>query len=303
MIRKTLIFWGLTVLASAVKGQAPADSLAMLKATWTFTELSRGVVWKRVHFSGQQLFQSNQHLNLIDIGPRARRIRLGLLSADTPGDTARELLKTSEMALKANALAALNGTFFDTKKYGSVDFIKIGKRVIDTTRYEPGRPLAGHQRAALLLRRGRLYLERAGGPDEAHAYHWERRLHASDIMTSGPLLLWQGRPEALPHTPFNDNRHPRSAVCLTHDGHTLLLAADGRNALAQGLSLPELTYVLQQLGCRTALNLDGGGSTTLYVRGEPEAGVVNMPSDNKRFDHAGERPVSNALMVRKKGWP
>ena len=74
----------------------------------------------------------------------------------------------------------------------------------------------------------------------------------------------------------------------------MLLVADGRNKQAAGLSMNELLQVMQALGCADAVNLDGGGSTTMVVRGQ----VVNHPSDNKEFDAAGERPVANAIIVR-----
>jgi len=45
------------------------------------------------------------------------------------------------------------------------------------------------------------------------------------------------------------------------------------------------------------MNLDGGGSSTLYVNGATETGVVNHPSDNKKFDHLGQRPVANIIYV------
>ena len=48
------------------------------------------------------------------------------------------------------------------------------------------------------------------------------------------------------------------------------------------------------LGCTEAINLDGGGSSTMYIKDE---GVINFPSDNKQHDHEGERPVSNAILV------
>ncbi len=97
--------------------------------------------------------------------------------------------------------------------------------------------------------------------------------------------------------PFNDNRHPRTCACVTGDKKVLLLTADGRSNQAFGLSLPELTALLQKLGCKEAVNLDGGGSTTMWIKGMPDNGVVNMPSDNKKFDHFGERKVANAVLV------
>ena len=56
----------------------------------------------------------------------------------------------------------------------------------------------------------------------------------------------------------------------------------------------ELAQLLWALDCVDALNLDGGGSTTMWLE---SGGVVNFPCDNRRFDHAGERTVANAVLV------
>jgi exopolysaccharide biosynthesis protein len=53
---------------------------------------------------------------------------------------------------------------------------------------------------------------------------------------------------------------------------------------------------MRYLGVKDALNLDGGGSTTLYVKDASENGIVNHPSDNKKFDRQGERFVVNSLL-------
>jgi exopolysaccharide biosynthesis protein len=70
--------------------------------------------------------------------------------------------------------------------------------------------------------------------------------------------------------------------------------------MAEGLNLAELTFLAKILDCKDAINLDGGGSTTMYVKGQNEDGVVNYPCDNKQFDHKGERAVSNVVMILKK---
>jgi exopolysaccharide biosynthesis protein len=77
----------------------------------------------------------------------------------------------------------------------------------------------------------------------------------------------------------------------------IILTVDGRSNQSYGLTLFEVQKVMLWLGCEKALNFDGGGSTTMYIRGKSCTGVVNMPSDNKKFDHEGERKVSNALMI------
>ena len=64
------------------------------------------------------------------------------------------------------------------------------------------------------------------------------------------------------------------------------------------MTLDELTDLLLDNHCKDAVNLDGGGSTTMWISGKPFNGVVNMPCDNKIFDHEGERAVSDILIIR-----
>jgi hypothetical protein len=91
---------------------------------------------------------------------------------------------------------------------------------------------------------------------------------------------------------FVTARHPRTAIGLKEDGRTLVVAViDGRQTgLSIGINLPDLGQWMLEQGCVVAMNLDGGGSSTLAVREE----VVNFPSDN-----TGPRLVSNALVVRR----
>jgi exopolysaccharide biosynthesis protein len=81
------------------------------------------------------------------------------------------------------------------------------------------------------------------------------------------------------------------------DGTVVLFVVDGRAAESAGMSIPELQKTMRWLGCVDAINLDGGGSSAMYVKGEPFDGVVSYPSDNKKFDHAGEREVANAVLL------
>jgi hypothetical protein len=113
-----------------------------------------------------------------------------------------------------------------------------------------------------------------------------------ELVGGFPLLLLDGEP-ALDRVPaireaFAARRHPRSAVAIRSDGTILLVTVDGRQpGYSDGMTLPELTDLLVELGATDALNLDGGGSTALVVRGV----LVNRPSDPV------ERAVANALLV------
>ncbi len=88
---------------------------------------------------------------------------------------------------------------------------------------------------------------------------------------------------------FSSARHPRSAAGISADSSTLyLVVVDGRRPWSVGMSLAELGDAMIKLGARDAMNLDGGGSSALWIRGR----VVNVPSDA-----AGERAVGNGVFV------
>ncbi len=116
----------------------------------------------------------------------------------------------------------------------------------------------------------------------------------SQVIGGFPRLLARGkrvgdlRVTDLPS--FAAARHPRTAVGFDPArGHLWIVGVDGRQeGYSEGMTLPELTALFEALGTTEAVNLDGGGSTVMTLRGV----VVSHPSDAE-----GERPVVNALMV------
>lgn len=84
-------------------------------------------------------------------------------------------------------------------------------------------------------------------------------------------------------------RNPRTAIGYTRDNHLIMLTADGREGSSIGLTLVELANLMKELGCINAMNLDGGGSTVMFVKGQ----VVNKPAVQ------GGIPLSHTLTVRK----
>jgi exopolysaccharide biosynthesis protein len=277
-----LCFFGLTFSAAA-----QSDSLQVVKAQWKVQRIAPGVKWKQFWFN-QSLFNSNQNINILEIKPK-RKIWLDL------GYEPKELKPTSSFGRSSGALAALNGTFFDIKYGGSIDFIRSDSRIINESRLGKSRTRAPHQRSALLFINGKLEIVKwDGSPD------WENKLTGEDIMVSGPLLVLNKRPEVIDSSAFNRTRHPRTAVAITNKNRILFLTVDGRQEQAAGMSLFELRNVLRWLNTRDGINLDGGGSTTLWIQGQPENGIVNYPSDNKKWDRAGERKVANVVLVKRR---
>lgn len=284
-----LFFSFLIPLLSSLQAQVnySADSLRVVRAEWRTDSLD-GFVFKRYHFDEGALFCSAQHLFLIEIPPQSER-RLAFV-CDT------QLTTVNEFARRASAHAAVNGSFFDMEKGNPVCYLRIAGR-----QWGENTPSATdsvnrkyYQYASLTLQDGHPSLRM---PDSNRL--WEETLADSNIMTAGPMLLRDGRPvPQRDDRTFVTHRHNRTALGLRPDGTTVILVVDGRfKDRAEGLSLPELERVMRWLGCRDAINLDGGGSSTMYIQGKPHDGVVNYPSDNKRHDHEGLRPVSNALLI------
>ncbi len=287
------ILFLLFVITTTLQAQTATDSMAIQQAKWDIQEVKKGIWWKKVHFQQKELFNANQSINMLEIPLKSRKYRWAIVTADSldkKNKAKGQLRPTSTLAKEQNALAAINGGFFDVKNGGSVDFIKVNGHIVDTTRAQKGTKAAFHGQAAVVIHRHRLLILK-GQP----AVGWEYALPYRNVMLSGPLLILNDQNEILAKNAFNDNRHPRSCACITRDKKALLITVDGRSAESYGMNLTELTFLARQLGCRDALNLDGGGSTTLWIEGK---GVVNYPSDNKKFDHEGERSVSNALMLR-----
>jgi exopolysaccharide biosynthesis protein len=109
------------------------------------------------------------------------------------------------------------------------------------------------------------------------------------------VLVERGKKVVETQSKFSTTRHPRTAVGVSDGGRKLILVVvDGRKPeRSVGLSLDELAELILQLGCDDALNLDGGGSSTLVLRNPQtnELVTVNSPSDGK------QRPVANVLGV------
>jgi Phosphodiester glycosidase len=127
--------------------------------------------------------------------------------------------------------------------------------------------------------------------------HWDSGLGvAPDVLGGAPVLVRHGAVvvDATCSTWFC-GKNPRTGVGYTADGHVLMVVVDGRSSESVGMTLVRFAEEMQTLGATNALNLDGGGSSTLWIDG---MGVVNVPSDT-----SGERLVTSALVVMPAGKP
>lgn len=166
----------------------------------------------------------------------------------------------------------------------------------------------GFNFGGIVLRNGISYIDKPNGSDICVLLRsGELRCMSSDdyyaaeypedevyqIWTFGPVLVGEdGR--ALTNTEMDvpyylDGTHPRTALGYYEPGHYCFVVVDGRQTgYSNGISMESLSSIMSSLGCVTAYNMDGGGSTMMYMNG----GFVNKPSS------AGERDIPDILLIK-----
>ncbi len=242
----------------------------------------------------QQIFIARVDLTDPDV-----TVRVSRGGADPDGDDEFQttLQTPSTIAARENFEVAVNGDFFIAKKTVDIEGEKSG--------YVTGKwaKAVGPALTDGLLWAPPVEIRPVFMIDDNHrariAKFQNLPANARQVIAGSDILLQDGQTVVAPESGFSKTRHPRTAVGLTDDGKTMILVVvDGRSKeRAIGMSLAELTVLMRDLGCRDALNLDGGGSSELLVR-DPQSGqlqVRNRPSDGR------ERAVANVLGVTIRG--
>ena len=242
----------------------------------------------------QQIFVARVDLSDPNVDVRAAP---GDIDPDGDGEYQTVLRTPTTIANHEHFEIAINGDFFTAHKVVDIEGEKsgfvtgvwakaIGPAVTDGFLWAP----SSEPRAALIFdaqKKPRIAMTKDVPPD------------ALQIIAGSNVLLERGKIVVEGESGFSKARHPRTAVGIGADGKTLVLVVvDGRRAgKAAGISLTELAQLMQSLGCRDALNLDGGGSSEMVMR-DPKSGVLqvlNTPSDGR------ERAVANVLGVSIRG--
>lgn len=269
----------LLLFSFTAAAQTPEDSVAFAGARWQITPLAAGAECRRAQID---MFDSRQTVSVVAYP--ARNFTTEIIQLDG------KACATSELGKAAGADAALNGSYFNMKTLAPVTFVLIDKQILGRT--TPGETMRTNGVIALRDKRGRkMDILRC---DTTQYSRIARRYRSA--LAAGPMLVHEG--EILIYDTddtFYTGRHPRSVIGTRPDGSVVLLVIDGRfPGRAAGATIAETAYIARQLGLTEALNLDGGGSSSLWTR---RLGVLNHPTDNKRFDHKGERAVPNGIVV------
>lgn len=181
-----------------------------------------------------------------------------------------------------------------------------------------------HEGAVTLNKKGKWGFMFPSREDGVRCIREYKKSTATDIFASAAMLVYNYDPvgltfvspehqtwtiEQLNTLDYEDKerhqgvRHPRTIIAETANHHILLVTIDGRRDTSAGMSVFEATQFLNKyFHPRHALNMDGGGSTTMCIDGLGQKGtsVVNYPCDNKRFDHWGQRMVTTHFLIVEK---
>ena len=237
-------------------------------------------------------------INLAD--PRVSvRVSPGGTVPDHNGPWVTTLLPTSEIAARDGYDIAINGDFFEAKATKDLEGKNAG--------YVKGKPAAP---VGMAMTDGRLWHQAKEQPQAepfleitttntaiivAGRTNQPIDYYARQMVGGSQIIVSNGMPVEY-HSAFATNRHPRTVVGVGQGGTELtLLVVDGRQpSLSIGMTLAELSKEMIRLGCDNAINLDGGGSTTLVYReaGDERLKILNSPSDTK------ERSVADVLEVK-----
>ena len=190
---------------------------------------------------------------------------------------------TSVIAERNNAIFAVNGDYYGFRSKGYV--MRNGYLYRTVPAKDPGQEdLAIYEDGSLrIIREADMTAEEMKGSG------------ARDIFSFGPGLVMDGEITVSEDDEVERAQvtNPRTAIGLLSPLHYLFVVSDGRTDESTGLSLYELAVLMKDLGCKTAYNLDGGGSSTMWFNGR----VLNNPTTFG--DKIAERSVSDIVFISK----
>ena len=189
--------------------------------------------------------------------------------------------KISVTAADNNAILAVNGDYYGANSTGYV--IRNGVVYRDTVREDSSN--------------GDLAIYKDG----SFKVIYEDQISAEQLVNDGvvnllafgPALVENGEIAVDTNTEVGQAMasNPRTAIGMIDENHYIIVVSDGRTSESEGLSLYQLAEVMKSYGAKTAYNLDGGGSSTLYFNGQ----VINKPTTGG--NKISERAVSDIVYI------
>lgn len=189
--------------------------------------------------------------------------------------------KTSVTAAENNAILAVNGDYYGANSSGYV--IRNGVVYRDSVREDASNgDLAIYKDGSFKI----IYEDQVSADQLVQD-------GVVNLLAFGPSLVENGEISVDTNTEVGQamSSNPRTAIGIIDENHYIIVVSDGRTSESKGLSLYQMAEVMKSYGVKTAYNLDGGGSSTLYFNGQ----VINKPTTGG--SKISERAVSDIVYI------
>lgn len=286
---------------------------------WEEKEVAKGIILKS-YLGHIDDFQSQQSINVLEIDLDKSDKKLAISHVYDLD----KYMTVDSMSMRINAIAGINATYADAfREKGhnrTISTVKVNGEVLQTNVLPFDHIYSWKAEGCFYFSNDRSNIGILRGNRAVY-----QNLPVENVITGSPMLIEHGIPVGydfvptdLPEVPATMDslnmldyenpyrhqgvRHPRTAIGFAGKNKIVMVTIDGRAKQAEGMSCAEVTKLMYEyLGCEEALNLDGGGSTTMWIKDFPGSGVVNYPSGSKNEDgtinHKGLRPLLNGIAI------
>ena len=264
-----------TVSSSSSSSNAEAASKAAETATVTDTSYSDD----NISVTLTEKTVSNTQVYIADVTVSSSEYLKTAFAQNTYGNNVTA--KTSETAANNNAFLAVNGDYYGANTTGYV--IRNGVVYRDTVREDSSNgDLAIYKDGSFKI----IYEDQVSADQLV-------KDGVVNLLAFGPSLVENGEIAVDTNSEVGQSMssNPRTAIGIIDENHYIIIISDGRTSESEGLSLYQMAEVMKSYGVKTAYNLDGGGSSTLYFNGQ----VINKPTTNGNT--ISERSVSDIVYI------
>ena len=263
-----------TVSSTSSSYNAEAASKAVETATVTDTSYSDD----NISVTLTEKTVSNTQVYIADVTVSSSEYLKTAFAQNTYGNNVTA--KTSETAANNNAILAINGDYYGANTTGYV--IRNGVVYRDTVREDSSNgDLAIYKDGSFKI----IYEDQVSADQLV-------KDGVVNLLAFGPALVENGEIVVDTKSEVGQSMasNPRTAIGIIDENHYIIIVSDGRTSESQGLSLYQMAEIMKSYGVKTAYNLDGGGSSTMYFNGQ----VINKPTTNGNIS---ERAVSDIVYI------
>ena len=264
-----------TVSSTSSSSNAEAASKAAETATVTDTSYSDD----NISVTLTEKTVSNTQVYIADVTVSSSGYLKTAFAQNTYGNNVTA--KTSETAANNNAILAVNGDYYGANTTGYV--IRNGVVYRDTVREDSSNgDLAIYKDGSFKI----IYEDQVSADQLV-------KDGVVNLLAFGPSLVENGEIVVDTNSEVGQSMssNPRTAIGIIDENRYIIIVSDGRTSESEGLSLYQLAEIMKSYGVKTAYNLDGGGSSTLYFNGQ----VINKPTTNGNT--ISERSVSDIVYI------